>query len=242
MKNFSIIGAFLIFMLVSCKKEQEDPIPFYATFSAIINNQLVTLTESTGSFWNHGAAKTSVEDHSDSTSIQYKLFLGARLKEDGYYKNSLKIDFVNHYFNSDLIPPEPNGELSENMFRESLKVGNYSYTFRSRVASGVIVQWYNSTGKFWATGRNQSENNGIPLSEPNYSNNSFEIINSIPTEVEVWFYDWAQELTINFNCFVYNNLGDSIWIENGVLNCRYSYRKFGNISHNKLANVPGLHY
>lgn len=235
MRKETIIGLLFLVALSSCKKEEEVPIPFTASFTATIDNQAIIISESNGAIWSCGSGSNSLSTIPDSTNIQFRMFLGHPFKSDGDYRSSLTVTFFNHINSGELIPPGPSGDITEEMFREKLKVGSYPYTFLSETASGVIIEWYDSDGKFWSTGRNQHENNGIPLTAPNYSSSLFEVIDSEPAEVDYPFENWAQKLSMKFNCYVYNNLGDSILIEKGILNCKYIYGFTFNISLNKLA-------
>ena len=220
--------------LISCKKEKDDPIPYSASFTATINNQSVYLSESNGAIWSSGSGYSGLSTIPDSTNIQFRLFLGKLFKSDGDYKSSLAITFNNHINTNELVPPGPSGDISEVMFRELLNVGSYQYTYLSEASSGIIIEWYDDSGKFWASGRNQHQNNGIPLNPPDYNGSSFEVTYSTPAEIDYPVHSWAQQLSIKFSCFVFNNLGDSIWIDNGILNCKYSYGMSFNISLNSL--------
>ena len=103
--------------------------------------------------------------------------------------------------------------LTERLFRQFFKIGDYSYTFKPWIKSGIEIVWYDDKGILWQSGQFNSLINLFPTSQPDYSNNNFTIIYSNPG-IPPNFHSFKQELTLIFNCWAYNKLGDSLRINN----------------------------
>jgi hypothetical protein len=220
-----IIKLIFILLVIACKKENDSSDSFHPTFNALINNVSVSLSESNNTFWNCGSLSDPQLNGSDSSLFQFELSLFQYYKPDSIYHNSVFIYFINHIPKDSLDPLNKPPDLFESMFRNLLKVNDYPYTFDSYKKGGVIVTWYDNKGVLWVSGKNRIENNAFPATLPDYSENTFIIDYSRAVLPPFSFYTWSQEVHLKFTCKLYNYFGDSLLLENGMLNGIYSYIK-----------------
>ena len=213
----------LLFQLIGCKKNSEEPIPFRASFQATINKVQFSFEQSDIYRLAGGASFMDNINGTDSAglSVESGLFK-VQYESDWIIQNSIFIYFIEHIPEDSLNSPPYMIPLPERIFRRVFSIGNYEYTYLPSVKKGVIVTWYDSEGNKWATGKDNSWDS-IPPAQPDYSNNNFSVVYSNPMMVQPSTYNYEQEVHMIFNCWVYNKKGDSLHMENAKLNTIYRY-------------------
>ena len=217
--------AFVILLchLIGCKKNNEEPKPFRASFQAAMNKVQFSCEQSDDYRLAGGGSFMNNINGTDSAgfAVESGLFK-VRYVPDTILQNSIYVFFTEHIPEDSLNSPPSVDPVPERIFRRMFSVGDYNYTYIPSVKGGVIVTWYDSEGNKWATGRDNSWDT-IPPAHPAYSHNNFSVVYSNPVTVQPGTYNYRQEVHMIFDCWVYNKKGDSLHIENAQFNTLFTY-------------------
>jgi len=224
MKDTIKIAFVILFcLLFGCKKHNDEPLPFRASFQGTINNVQFYFEQSDIYRWDGGVSFMENINGTDSAVLSVESGLVKIQYEPVWIiQNSIFVYFIEFIPQDSLNDPPYLIPVPERIFRRVFSIDDYQYSFIPSLKEGVIVNWYDSEGNKWATGRDNSWDS-IPPAQPDYSNNSFSIVYSKPMTIQPGTYYYQQEVHLIFNCWVYNNKGDSLYIENAKLNTIYRY-------------------
>ena len=218
------------FYLLSCHKENDvviDPTT-KASFHANINGTEMSIVENnkiqnfdSAVIWN-----PSIEQRVgtiEKVIYTFGLYLGGFITSDKMPRNSISIDFVNHFLNSQI---DSGGAIPSSLFNDIFSVGNKSYSFNILEQPGVLIEWYDSNGHLWTTNHylNTSSLISIPV-KPYFANSTFKIVKSVTLNPISSNYKSSQYLEISFNCNLYDVNGDSLKMTNANFTGIYSVFK-----------------
>lgn len=195
--------------------------PFRASFSALIDHSGFSFEQSGDYRLMGGAGLMDKINGTDSAGcvIESRLEM-VRTSPVPIIQNSIGIYFINHIPDDSLNFSQPLLPLPERIFRRLFTPGKYGYTYLPSVKGGVIVTWYDGDGRKWGTGADDPADT-IPPAPPSYAHNEFEVVYSTP--VQPGTFNYRQEVHMTFSCWIYNDAGDSIFMDHARFNTIFSY-------------------
>jgi len=227
MINMRYLLIIIFFCLLSCHPEKDEVIdPTTKTsFHANINGTEISIIENENIqnidsvvIWD-----PSIEQRFgaiDKVIYTFGLYLGGFITIDKMPANSISIDFVNHFSNSQI---NSDGSISSSLFNEIFSKGDKTYSNNILEQPGILIEWYDANRHKWTTNHYLNTSSLIPIPvKPNLANSTFTIVKSISMDPISSNYKSSQYLEISFNCNLYDINGDSIKMTNANFKGIYS--------------------